>query len=369
MSDDERGGRRKGRNGRRGRRRRDEDEGSGSEDDDVEKGEPAPRKSKATEPAKPEKTEKVEKPKAENNDRDRGKTTAARKSEAKEKPADEGKRKATVAANVNVSDPSDIAAVTKLYEPVSELVEQIKKNTKTLRKLDTSAHDEKTRADVNKRLDTLVTETTGKGIEVKNQLAKLKAKNFEWKAKPGNEARENLYKKSALDFQNVFTEYKDVTEDLKKKLVDDKKRQLKTMAESVQQPLSEEKIDIIIERGQADSVIQQVMMEDNARLYDIVSDIEERHGQVLQLERQVLEVFELFKDLATLVDIQQEDLDLIDSHIQTAKTKVEKGEKELQQARDYQRKARKKQCYILMCLLAFLVILVGGILLGTLNRA
>jgi t-SNARE complex subunit (syntaxin) len=365
MSDDEGSSRRKGRGGRRGRRRRNDDDGSGSEEEDVEKGDS--RKSKAAEPAKPAKVEKpaekVDKPK-ENGDRDRAKTSSA-KPEAKV----EDKRKTTVTANVNVSDPSDIGAVTRLYEPVNELIEAVKKNTGQLRKLDTGAHDEKTRAQVNKKLDALVTETTGKGIECKNQLAKLKAKNFEWKAKPGNEARENLYKKSAIDFQNVFTEYKETTEDLKKRLVDDKKRQLKTMSESVSQPLSEEKIDIIIERGQADSVIQQVMMEDNARLYDIVSDIEERHGQVLQLERQVLEVFELFKDLATLVDIQQEDLDLIDNHIQGAKQKVEKGEKELEQAREYQRKARQKKCYILMCGLAVLVFLIGGTLLGTLNRS
>jgi len=36
-----------------------------------------------------------------------------------------------------------------------------------------------------------------------------------------------------------------------------------------------------------------------------VHDIEERHKGIMKLEQQVLEVFELFRDLATLVDLQQ----------------------------------------------------------------
>jgi hypothetical protein len=32
------------------------------------------------------------------------------------------------------------------------------------------------------------------------------SENYENKSKPGNEARENLYKKHAIDFQKVYTE-------------------------------------------------------------------------------------------------------------------------------------------------------------------
>jgi len=37
----------------------------------------------------------------------------------------------------------------------------------------------------------------------------------------------------------------------------------------------------------------------------VIEEIENRHLEILNLERQVMEVFELFKDLATLVDVQQ----------------------------------------------------------------
>lgn len=68
--------------------------------------------------------------------------------------------------------------------------------------------------------------------------------------------------------------------------------------------------------------------------------IEERHLDIMKLERQVLEIYELFRDLATLVDLQQESLDVIENRIMNAKDYTEKAEVELHEAEDYQKKAR-----------------------------
>ena len=55
---------------------------------------------------------------------------------------------------------------------------------------------------------------------------------------------------------------------------------------------------------------------------------------------QVLEIYELFRDLATLVDLQQESLDVIENRIIKAKNYTEKAEVELNEAEEYQKKAR-----------------------------
>jgi len=54
----------------------------------------------------------------------------------------------------------------------------------------------------------------------------------------------------------------------------------------------------------------------------------------------VLEIHELFRDLATLVDLQQESLDVIENRILHAKNYTVKAEKELVEANEYQNKAR-----------------------------
>ena len=53
---------------------------------------------------------------------------------------------------------------------------------------------------------------------------------------------------------------------------------------------------------------------------------------------QVMEVYELFRDLATLVDIQQESLDVIENRIVHAQEYASKGEEELRKAETHQRK-------------------------------
>lgn len=85
-------------------------------------------------------------------------------------------------------------------------------------------------------------------------------------------------------------------------------------------------------------MIKQALISDN--LQDVIKVIEERHLDILKLERQVLEIYELFRDLATLVDLQQESLDVIENRIMNAKDYTEKAEVELQDAENYQKKAR-----------------------------
>lgn len=339
MSDDEGSSSRRARRERRERRRERRRRGSDSDDeDDLEAG----RGRNAS-------------------------TSAASNAQVRESKQNKGAMELTSTGGVSGGA---VDAMTKAYEPIVQGIEQIRANTAKLRKMDIgAAYDEKMREAQTRKLDALVNETTRIGMEVKQRLDNLKQQNWEQRSKPGREIRENLFKKHALDFQNAFTEYKTVTEDLKKRLVDDKRRQLTTVSQSVGQPLSEEQIEVIISAGKADSVIQQVMMEDNARLYDIVADIEDRHTEILKLESQVHQVFELFKDLATLVDIQQESLDMIDMNITKAAEHVKKGEKELVEAREQQKKARKRRAFLLVCLLVILIVILVPTLTVTLRDA
>ncbi len=54
-----------------------------------------------------------------------------------------------------------------------------------------------------------------------------------------------------------------------------------------------------------------------------------------------MEIYQLFQDLATLVDIQQEALDVIENRVQMAKDYTEKAVVELKKGEEYQKKAQK----------------------------
>jgi len=93
--------------------------------------------------------------------------------------------------------------------------------------------------------------------------------------------------------------------------------------------------------------------------YD-VQDIEQRQEGIQQIERDILEVCEMMKDLKTLVDNQQEDLDTIGANIEQAKNKVEQADVHLKKAEVSQKKSRKRTCCILMIVLGLLLTIVMG---------
>jgi hypothetical protein len=88
------------------------------------------------------------------------------------------------------------------------------------------------------------------------------------------------------------------------------------------------------------------------------AEIKRRHENVLQIERDAVEVFEMYKDMQTLVGEQQESIDVIDNNISETKAKTEEAAKELLEAEQYQQKARKKQCCLLFIVLAVLAAII-----------
>ena len=55
----------------------------------------------------------------------------------------------------------------------------------------------------------------------------------------------------------------------------------------------------------------------------------------------------------TLVTEQGDDITQIETNVATAKEQVQDGTQNLVKAEEYQKKARKKMCYVLCCLLIF----------------
>lgn len=94
-------------------------------------------------------------------------------------------------------------------------------------------------------------------------------------------------------------------------------------------------------------------------LKEVVQQIEEKHSDILLLEQSVVEVHELFKDMAVLVGQQQEVIDVISQRISTAKNHVMVAEKDLVIAEKSQKKGRGYKCCALICgLIVLLIVLI-----------
>jgi len=108
------------------------------------------------------------------------------------------------------------------------------------------------------------------------------------------------------------------------------------------------------ERGQSKT---QMMMEEEQNL----EQLQERERAVRQLEADIGDVNQIFKDLAAMVHDQGEMVDSIEANVETASIRVNEGSDQLRQAERYQNKARRKKIILAIIGAIILAIIIGVI--------
>jgi syntaxin 1B/2/3 len=167
----------------------------------------------------------------------------------------------------------------------------------------------------------------------------------------------NLTNRYNIKLSNMFNEFMKEVETTKEDFHQSDRKRIK----AININLPEEKINQIVEYGQTDEFIKQIMLSDN--IYDAVDFIEKRHIEILKIETNVQELYELFKDLSVLVDLQGESLNNIENNINKATDYVNEGEDELKTAEKYQKKAITSSKCLCLTLVVILFIIVLGALI------
>jgi len=251
----------------------------------------------------------------------------------------------------------DILEHIKLYEPIKQGLEVVSANVqkiKDLKETDKTVVNEVGRQELMKQLDTLIRHTTGTAKEIKAALDRIKQENskFPDHNSAKGQIRVNAYQTHVRQFHHVMNEYNGVSHQFQQSIQDRTRRQIKYVDPKLPDHLVQE----IIQSGQAQDVIISGLTD------DVVHDIQARHNDILRLEHEIMEVHELFRDLAMLVDLQQEKLDIIETRISSAKSYTEQAAVVLEVAVTHQNAARKKSCCLFLILIAIVMVIVAPIL-------
>eukprot|EP00897_Mesotaenium_endlicherianum_P005657 jgi/Mesen1/5119/ME000255S04090 len=121
-------------------------------------------------------------------------------------------------------------------------------------------------------------------------------------------------------------------------------------------------IEHIIETGQSELLLQMaVERQGYGQMEDFVAEIQERHDAARDLEQSLRSLYQLFLDMAVLVESQGEMLDVIELQVQNATEHVEQGNKVLVKARAAQRSTRRWSC---VCLVILTFVVAIAIIVG-----
>ncbi|XP_058204330.1 syntaxin-132-like [Rhododendron vialii] len=259
------------------------------------------------------------------------------------------------------------------FKQVQEIEKQYEKLNKLLKKLQ-DAHEESkavTKAAamkaIKQRMEKDVDEVGKVARSIKSKIEELDRENLANRQKPG------CGKGSGVDRSRTAT-----TVALKKKFKD-KMSEFQTLRESIHQEYrevverrvytvtgtraDEETIDHLIETGDSEQIFQKAIREQGrGQIMDTLAEIQERHDAVREVERKLLELQQIFMDMAVLVDAQGDLLDNIESQVSSAVDHVQSGNTALQNAKKLQRNSRKWMCIAILILLIIIAIVVVGVI-------
>jgi syntaxin 1B/2/3 len=125
------------------------------------------------------------------------------------------------------------------------------------------------------------------------------------------------------------------------------------------QRVDEERIDALIESGEAETIFQRAILEQGrGRVLDTLAEIQERHRAVKGLEQSLMELHQIFLDMAVLVEAQGELLDNVERQVARSVEYVQSGTAALQDAKRLQKNTRKWMCCAVGVLLVIALIVV-----------
>lgn len=126
--------------------------------------------------------------------------------------------------------------------------------------------------------------------------------------------------------------------------------------------------DSEINRFVNDPTLIQTMMSNklegqaHTELVNKVNDLELRHNDILNLEKNINEIYQLFVDLQELVRNQGFIIENIEQNISTAKDCTLNAEVDILQSYDYLKSARKKKCIVIIVVVVIMIIIISIVL-------
>jgi len=201
---------------------------------------------------------------------------------------------------------------------------------------------------------------------IKKNIDKLVEENKETHPEREATIRSNMMQALLRRFGAAVKLHTNNTFKYKEKIMEKEKRQL-ALALPDKSP---EELDQMIEEGQNTAqIVRDKMGGTHASVLDTLNRVQDKHRDVLKLEKSMNELNEMFRDMAMLVDHQGELLDNIQTSVKNTNVAIVEGEKQVEQAHKWQ-KRKGKLCAIITCCMTvtIIIILVIMFVMNKVNR-
>mmetsp|Transcript_14295 Transcript_14295/g.39736 ORF Transcript_14295/g.39736 Transcript_14295/m.39736 type:complete len:313 (+) Transcript_14295:200-1138(+) len=253
-------------------------------------------------------------------------------------------------------------------ESIKEDIEAVKKSTKAIGDINEAALQATTTEEENelsRKLRPLVDQTNKRAKRTKTLLGLLKEETQKLE-KEGNikqsdlRIRENLVNTLTRKFIDEMKAY----QASQQKYKTDIKKKVTRQVQIVKPDATEEEIDAVMRsEGGRDALVRERILANsvNDQVKTSYAKVAGKYQDVLALEQSVAELHQMFLDFALLTEQQGELLDQIEFQVKQAADYVEDANVDVYESIEYQRKIRKKQCWIILIVVIATIVLLFAI--------
>ncbi|XP_030543514.1 syntaxin-124-like [Rhodamnia argentea] len=232
----------------------------------------------------------------------------------------------------------EMAQVEQLYKRLQESNEESK-----------IIHDGKTTKQLRARMDSDVQQVLKRVKIIKGKLEALEHSNVADRNLPGCGIGSSADRTRTSVVIGLAKKLKDMTDDFQdlraKMNVEYKETVGRRYFMITGQKADEETIDNLISSGESESFVQKAIQEQGrGQILDTISEIQERRDAIKEIEKNLIELHQIFLDMAALVESQGHQLNDIESQVAQASSFVRRGADQLQVGKEYQKSSRNWMC-------------------------
>jgi len=258
----------------------------------------------------------------------------------------------------------------------------IKKNIATIKTQYTSllsVTESESGKEIRDQLEQLRGDTNTLATNMRNELKKMRTDNEAFLRNHDSDPslckiRTNMHGSLVRTFYDIMQEYQQILSKYDSKMREKAYRQVKLVAPDA----DEAQINEVLDQGGdvTEQIFAKHIMEDrkHQNAQQALDYLQERHNDILDLEKAMGELHQLFLDMAILVEAQGDLVDQIQFSVSQTKAYHEKAERTLAVVEKQKKKIRKKKLIIciivtvtiliIVLVIAVIIAIVVGVLVG-----
>ncbi|XWS12722.1 hypothetical protein CRYUN_Cryun37aG0114700 [Craigia yunnanensis] len=255
----------------------------------------------------------------------------------------------------------DMKNVERLFKALQEANEESK-----------TVHNAKTMKQLRARMDTDVEQVLKRVKIIKGKLEGLERSNAASRNIPGCGPGSSADRTRTSVVSGLGKKLKDLMDDfqgLRSRMQSEYKETVERRYFTITgQKADEDTIENLISSGESESFLQRAIQEQGrGQIMDTISEIQERHDAAKEIEKNLIELHQIFLDMAALVEAQGHQLNDIESHVAHASSFVRRGTDHLQEAREYQKNSRKWTCIAIIAAAVLILVILLPLLPTIIN--